>query len=173
MEFMNRTKIGFFLVTAVYLTISLAITPVCHGGGFPPKSGYVEKVFDGDTILVESGGRNYKVRLLGVDTPEVDGPYTRQEPFGPQASAMTKSLALGKRVKLVYGGKDIMDKHGRLLAYVILPDGRDLNMILIREGLAEAFHSTKYTNKKLYHKLEKEAREAGKGLWRQKAGAGK
>jgi len=139
-----------------------------HGafaGQYHPTSGMVTYVFDGDTMKVESGGIFFKVRVLGIDTPEVSGPYTRAEPFGRMASERTKALALGKRVGLEYDSKKQKDKHGRLLAYVTLPDGRDLGRLLISEGLAEAFHSTRYGRKTLYHNLESQARKARLGIW--------
>jgi len=75
-------------------------------------------VTDGDTIVVRSGsGRRYKVRLIGIDTPEVFGGV---ECGGRQASASMKRLAPpGRRVR-VYGDptQDRRDRYGRLLAYV-------------------------------------------------------
>ncbi|MDH4183655.1 MAG: thermonuclease family protein [Nitrospinota bacterium] len=130
-----------------------------------PTEAIVLKVFDGDTLLVESQEKRYKVRLLGIDTPEVDGPYTKAEPFGKAASQRTAQLALGRTVKLEYGGDSAWDRFGRLLAYVTLPDGTDLNRLLIQEGLAEAFHSTQYTRKALYHQEQAKAKQARRGIW--------
>jgi len=152
---------------AVLFAVTMALAG-WHGalaGQFLPTSGLVVYVFDGDTLKVESGGRSFKVRVLGIDTPEVGGPYTRIEPFGRMASDRTKALALGKRVRLEYGSKRYKDRFGRLLAYVTLPDGRDLGRLLITEGLAEAFRSTRYGRKKLYHQLEAQARKARLGIW--------
>jgi len=132
----------------------------------PPQSGIVTYVYDGDTIQTLLGGRKYKVRLLGIDTPETDGPYTKAEPLGEKAKARTKQLALGKKVTLEFGADSLRDKYNRLLAHVTLPDGRCLNQLLIQEGLAEAFHRGSYTRKKLYHKLEAEARKHRLGVWK-------
>jgi len=128
----------------------------------------VVNVFDGDTLLVESRGRQYKIRVLGINTPEVDGPYRKAEPFGKEASARTKELAMGKKITLEYGGQDKADKFGRLLAYVTLPDGQDLGRILISEGLAEAFHHAQYSRKRLYHDLEAKAKLSRLGMWKEK-----
>lgn len=150
---------------AILIAIAFAISPLALASSFPPKSGIVTHVFDGDTLKVKSAGKSYKVRVLGIDTPETKGPYTRQEPFGPQASARTRILALGKTVRLDYDSTKHKDRFGRLLAYVTLPDGRDLGGLLISEGLAEAFHSTSYGRKKIYHQLQEQARAARRGIW--------
>ncbi len=157
----------FFLACAVTVTF-ITGPAAAQFPSQPPQSGVVVYVYDGDTIQALLGGRKYKVRLLGIDTPETDGPYTKAEPLGEEAKARTKRLALGKKVTLEFGADSLRDKYNRLLAYVTLPDGRCLNQILIQEGLAEAFHRGAYTRKKLYHKLEAEARKHRLGIWKYK-----
>ncbi|MGK7345206.1 MAG: thermonuclease family protein [Candidatus Nitrospinota bacterium M3_3B_026] len=125
----------------------------------------VKKVFDGDTLLVLIGGREEKVRLLGIDTPETDGPYTSLEPLGEEAKERAAELALGKKVGLVYGGTTLRDKYGRLLAYVHLPDGRVLNEALLEEGLAEAYRRFSHPRKSFYVYLEWKAWVERKGIW--------
>jgi micrococcal nuclease len=56
-------------------------------------------VVDGDTLMLGTGER---VRLIGVDTPETKRPNTPVEYFGKEASAFTKRLAEGKRIRLEY-----------------------------------------------------------------------
>ncbi len=131
-------------------------------------TGFVVRVFDGDTLLVRIEGRYEKVRLVGIDTPEKDGPYTTLEPYGNEATARTMELALKKVVKLSYGGSTMRDKYKRLLAHVTLPDGRILNEILLNEGFAEAYRKFSYTNKEKYLELERRARKKCKGLWKLK-----
>ncbi len=131
-----------------------------------PEKALVVHVFDGDTILISSRGRKLKVRLLGIDAPEKEGPYTKAEPLGEEAGRRATALALRKKVTLIYGGDSLKDKHGRYLAHVILPDGRTLNEIMLEEGLAEAYRKFKYSRKKRYHKLEAKAKAACRGIWR-------
>ncbi len=94
----------------------------------------VKYVIDGDTIVIESGE---KVRMIGVDTPEIKGPYTKPEYFGEEASAFTNEML---DHETVYLEKDISetDKYGRLLRYVYLEDGVLFNRLLLEEGYAYA-----------------------------------
>jgi len=155
------------------LLLQLALSLILAACPSPPQvdeshreTGLVIHVFDGDTLLVRINNSEEKVRLLGIDTPETDGPYTKAEPLGEKASRLTKKLVFNKSVTLVYGGTSRRDKHGRLLAHVIMPDGRVLNEILLKEGMAEFFRKFRYTRKERYKKLEAEARRSCKGIWR-------
>jgi micrococcal nuclease len=128
---------------------------------------FVSKVFDGDTIVVQIGGEERTIRVLGIDTPEVDGPYTKEEPFGKKASARTKSLLENKYVRLIYEG-DKQDKYRRDLAHVLLEDGTMLSELLLREGLAERYRRYKGKYKTFFWDLEKEAEKKCIGLWAQR-----
>ncbi|MEO6121484.1 MAG: thermonuclease family protein [Acidimicrobiales bacterium] len=124
----------------------------------------VERVVDGDTIVVSGGER---VRLIGVDTPEIKDPRRPVGCFGRQASDFTASLLeQGGQVRLV-GDVEQRDRFDRLLAYVYrLPDGLFVNAELIRMGFAlpltiapNVAHSEEFVV------LAREAREQGRGLW--------
>ena len=95
-------------------------------------------VVDGDTIDVRIGGRNERVRLIGIDTPETKKPNTPIECYGPEASAFTAAiLPVGTEVRLE---RDVVgrDDYGRLLGYVHLADGTDtfVNHEIIARGYA-------------------------------------
>lgn len=152
----------------IWLVLSLA-PAAAFGQAHPsgaPRHGLVVHVFDGDTILVRSGGEKIKVRLLGIDAPEKKGPYTKNEPLGEKARRRVIELALRRKVELIYGGKSQKDRYGRYLAHVILPDGRTLNEIMLEEGLAEAYRKFRYSRKKRYRRLEAKAKAACLGIWR-------
>jgi micrococcal nuclease len=86
---------------------------------------------DGDTLWLSGIG---KVRLIGVDTPEV---YGEVECYGPRASAFVeRSVPIGSRVRYRLGVEE-RDRYGRALAYVWLGDGRFLNRLLLARGLAQ------------------------------------
>jgi micrococcal nuclease len=86
---------------------------------------------DGDTLWLSGIG---KVRLIGVDTPEVNGGV---ECYGRDASAFVKRLLpLGSRVRYALG-VDERDRYGRALAYVYTADGRFLNLLLVQRGYAQ------------------------------------
>ena len=121
----------------------------------------VERVVDGDTIVVRGVGR---VRLIGVDTPETVDPRRPVERFGQEASAFTKRLLEGKRVRLEYD-QDRTDRYGRTLAYVYLPDGTFANAEIIRRGYGHAYTRFPFKYLDRFRQLEQEARRAGRGLW--------
>jgi micrococcal nuclease len=97
----------------------------------------VTRVVDGDTIDVAIGGRDERVRLLGIDTPEIHVEGGPPECFGPEAAGHTSSLLpAGTEVRLE---RDVVgrDHYGRLLAHVYrLPDGLLVNEELLRQGFA-------------------------------------
>jgi micrococcal nuclease len=141
----------------------------------PPEPGvtsgeleFVQRVVDGDTLLLGTGER---VRLLGVNTPETVHPKKAVEAFGKEASAFTKRIVEGKLVRLEFDPvanrrTDGKDKYSRTLAYVFLQDGTHLNAEIIRQGYGFAVSSSpplKYQNE--FGRLEREAREQRRGLW--------
>ncbi len=121
----------------------------------------VKRVIDGDTIELSTGER---VRLIGVDTPETKDPRRPVQYFGEEAAAFTKRMVEGKRVRLEYDWER-KDKYGRTLAYVYLEDGTFLNAEIIRQGYGFAYTRFPFKYLEEFRKLEREAREAGRGLW--------
>ncbi len=141
----------------------------------------VADIVDGDTIHVRmADGTREKVRFLGIDTPEMepDGNNPREyapledtrclAAWGKAAKERLSSLILRKMVVLEPDCREEnRDAYGRLLVYVSLPDGTDLNALMIREGLARAYTKTRAERLQSYIALEKTAREKGTGMWGQ------
>ena len=127
----------------------------------PAEAQLVERVVDGDTIVVRGVGR---VRLIGVDTPETVDPRRPVEFFGREASAFTKRLLEGQWVRLEYD-RERTDRYGRTLAYVHLRDGTFANAEIIRRGYGHAYTRFPFRHLDRFRRLEREAREAGRGLW--------
>jgi len=124
----------------------------------------VVRVIDGDTITVAMDGVEYRVRYIGINTPETVDPRKPVECYGREASQRNRELVEGQTVELE---KDVSetDSFGRLLRYVWL-NGDMVNAILVREGYALASTyppDVKY--QELFLDLEREAREAERGLW--------
>lgn len=97
----------------------------------------IHKFVDGDTFWVMvNPGKPEKIRLIGVDTPEVkwEG-LTKEQPGGKEASEYVKNLLKGKKVLLEYDVQKY-DPYGRTLAYVYLEDSTFLNAHLLEVGLA-------------------------------------
>ena len=111
-----------------------------------PAGVLVVSVVDGDTFDISPAVRGMdRVRMIGVDTPEV---YGGTEPCGPEASEYTTRHLEGRRVTLGVG-EDPKDPYGRLLAWVWL-DGQMFNKMLVLAGLAEAVSyppNTRYDQK--------------------------
>jgi endonuclease YncB( thermonuclease family) len=121
----------------------------------------VTRIVDGDTLIARvSVRRSERVRLIGIDTPEVDRCYAAQ------ATLTARKLALNRRVKL-QGDRtqSRRDRFGRLLAYVLLPSGRDLGRELIRSGRGVVFvFSRPFAKLASYRAAEAAARSARLGL---------
>lgn len=127
--------------------------------------GVVERVVDGDTIHVRLGARVEKVRYIGINTPEVHHPTKGEEPGGREATEVNRRLVEGKRVRLELDVRE-RDRYGRLLAYVWVGDVM-VNAELVRLGYAQVMTippNVRYQETLL--KLQREARDAGRGLWR-------
>ena len=132
---------------------------------FEPIDATVVRVIDGDTIRVRVQGKEYTVRLIGVDTPETVHPTKTVQHFGAEASAYTKAALEAKTVTLEADPTgDTKDRYGRLLRYVHL-DGENFNGRLIREGYGHAIRRFRYSLKAQFIQLEDTARKAGRGLW--------
>jgi micrococcal nuclease len=133
-----------------------------------PLEGTVTRIVDGDTIHVELGGRIEKVRYIGVNTPEVHHPRKGEEPGGRAAAAVNRRLVSGRRVRLELDAQ-ARDRHGRLLAYVWVADTM-VNAELVRRGYAQVMTvPPNVRHQSLFLKLQREAREAGRGLWAETA----
>lgn len=124
----------------------------------------VERVVDGDTLLLENRAR---VRLIGVDAPESVKPNSPVEPFGPEAAEFTRQwiAAAGGQVTLEFD-REPKDRYDRYLAYVWV-DRRMLNEEILRAGLATALTQYPYSEdlKLRFLAAQSEAQAAGRGIW--------
>jgi micrococcal nuclease len=112
-------------------------------------------ISDGDAITVLNNKTPIKIRLNGIDAPE------KTQDFGSKAKQFVSSLAYKKEVTVIEFSKD---KYRRLIADIILPDGRNLNHELVRNGYAWWYR--KFVPKDMVLKqLESEARSKKIGLW--------
>jgi micrococcal nuclease len=125
-------------------------------------------VVDGDTILLDGDER---VRLIGVDTPELHRPNTPVQFYAREASAFTRRLVEHRRVRLEFDrthpsdGYPRRDKYGRTLAYVYLGDGTFVNLEIVRRGYGFAYTRFPFRYLDEFRAAERAARESGAGLW--------
>ena len=173
-------KIGRFKSKDLAIILAVAVIAGLVGYFLPHRLGpaswprlsgqtyKVAEVIDGDTIRVEVGGKVETIRLLGINTPEVENPYRHQECFGPEASKETKKLLTGKRVYLLPDpASPNRGRYNRLLRYVFLPDGEFINADLIKGGYAfeYIYDHQPIQFKNYFNFLEEEARRKRLGLW--------
>ncbi|MBF0189275.1 MAG: thermonuclease family protein [Magnetococcales bacterium] len=130
----------------------------------------VKRVIDGDTFLVD---RNLRIRVLGIDTPELGRNGLADDPYAAEAMRRTRDLIDGRSVTLVFDQQG-MDDYGRILAYVKLIDGRDLGEILLDEGLAMTYvRSPNLSRVEEYLAREERSRQQGMGIWSLNGAAGR
>ena len=130
-----------------------------------PAEARVQRVIDGDTLIVRYQGENRTVRLIGVDPPESVHPTQPVEHFGLEASDFARSRLDGKTVQLVRDRTgDTVDAYGRLLRLVYLDD-ENFNATLIREDYGHAIRDFDYSMRREFIVLENQARIQRRGLW--------
>ncbi|MDI2098512.1 thermonuclease family protein [Ruicaihuangia caeni] len=158
------------LVLAVFAASQLLGIGTGDAGSPEPPVGTteytVEHVHDGDTLFVRADdGSDIKVRLIGVDTPELEGSEPA-ECFAAEArDDLRRLLPDGSSVRAL-AGVDRIDPYGRALLYLWNSDGDFVNLELVREGAAEAVRIG--ANDAYWPELsaaEAKAREARAGRW--------
>ncbi len=135
---------------------------------FQDKNFYeVIKVIDGDTIDVSIDGKIQRVRVIGINTPEVVDPRKQVECFGKEASEKARQLLEGKKIRLEKDEtQGNTDKYGRLLRYIFLEDNTDFGLTMIKEGYAyEYTYHIPYKYQQQYKQDQIEAQKNKKGLW--------
>ncbi len=147
-----------------YFTSLPALTaPACPGVDYDETS-QVKYVVDGDTLHLKDGR---KIRLIGINAPEVTHGNKTAEPFAAEASAMLKQIFRNRSsLSLVYG-EEKHDRYDRLLAHVFTANGKNVQSVLLKQGYARAIAfppNTRFAN--CYLQQERAARCDKKGLWK-------
>jgi micrococcal nuclease len=134
---------ALLVVVAIVIARQVAVpsNPTTSEGPVSAGRAVVVKVADGDTVTVRMDGYEGPVRIIGIDTPEIERPGKPGGCYGEQATAATRAWVLGRTVKLV-PGREQRDRYGRLLATITPEDGpiagRDLSRVLALSGFARA-----------------------------------
>ena len=136
---------------------------------FDHKQFVVTHVADGDTLTVRppGGGEETRVRLIGIDAPELnsrDG--GRPDHWAADARDYLRRRADDKHVTLRLEQTDTRDRYRRLLAYVYVGDSHNLNLDLVRDGHAYADRRFPHSMRAQFERAESEARRAKRGLWK-------
>jgi len=121
----------------------------------------VRAVVDGDTIDVAGVGR---VRLLGIDAPEVGHGLATSAPFAEEAKERLTGLLWHRWVRLEQDAEKV-DVYNRHLAYVMTEDGQFVNALLVREGLARVSARGGIARLDELKRAERAAQDARRGIW--------
>jgi micrococcal nuclease len=143
-----------FILLIVLATLGLSLAPVSHHK--------VKFVYDGDTILLNSGEH---VRYLGINAPEIDHEAGKSEFMAYSARNLNRKLVAGDRVRLEHD-REKSDQYGRLLAYVFSENGNMINALLVRKGLAHVmFKNRNLKYRDLLLDCQRKAMEERLGIW--------
>lgn len=119
-----------------------------------PQQGKIIGITDGDTMEMLIEGKTYKIRLAHIDAPE------KKQAYGAKAKQQLSDICFGKTATMTV--TDI-DRYNRNVAVVTLKDGTNVNKEMVKSGFAWWYYE--YSKDADYQKLEKEARNAKRGLW--------
>lgn len=168
-----RRRHGFSLI--IGLVVLLIVIGQQHDwfgsatkGVVTPQPGLyaIDHFVDGDTIAVNMNGKVENIRFVGVDTPETHKPNTPVQCYGSAAAAYTKNRIGSDRVRLVSDSLSTnRDRYNRLLRYVYLTDGTDLNEALIQNGYGFYYPYFPFSKSAQFSSDEQTAIATKKGLW--------
>ena len=128
----------------------------------PPQAALVVQIVDGDTLVLAGGA---KVRVLGIDAPEMERDGRPADFLAHKAKAALGDLTLNRTISLTYD-RLRYDHYGRLLAYLWLPDHTLVNAELVRQGLARVYFITPNLRyQKVLLTAQQEAIGAQRGVW--------
>ena len=155
--------VGAFVLVAALLGRAYPPDPErSRAAAGPPAgaTGRITRVIDGDTFEIATVCRRYRVRLKGVDAPELGGRD------GDDARQWAAARLAGRAVTWSAVG---VDTYGRFLGDVHLEDGTFVNAEVIRQGQARANTAFPFENLELFQGIEQEARSAERGIWGRRA----
>lgn len=167
----GRAAVAHLGIACGLIAAATSCTPSSPTADATPAavSATVLRAVDGDTLDVRDDTRGrLRVRLLGIDSPELHKPGWSVGCWGPEAARFAADTLTGQRIALVTDpGQDSHDRYGRTLAYVELADGRDFAVTAVAAGMARPYvYGGKPVSR--YPEImaaEEQARAAGRGLW--------
>jgi micrococcal nuclease len=162
MTLLSRHKQGgrsaFLGLSVAVLIVVLQTTSAARE---PPAWRTITRVVDGDTLVLNG---NEKVRLIGVNTPEMSDDRPEVRELALRAKYFLQRLAQSKKVRLEYDYQH-KDRYGRTLAYLYLEDGTFVNAEIVKSGYGYAFTKYPFKYMERFRMYERAAREAKLGLW--------
>ena len=149
------------LIAVAAAAVAVIQTPTVNGRVTRSAPVLVRAVIDGDTIDVATVGR---VRLLGIDAPELGRGFDTAAPFGREARERLTAMILHRWVRLEREGAAV-DAYDRHLAYVMTEDGLFVNAVLVSEGLARISARVPLMRLPELQRAEAEAQALRRGMW--------
>lgn len=165
----SRRAFSAAILAAVSGVFSVPGCSVITKADIPKPTAEVLRSIDGDTIdVLDLDRRHIRVRIIGIDSPELHKPKFTKACFSEEASEYAHATLDGQKVALEYDPDgDRTDRYGRTLAFVILADGRNFSVESARGGYSHAYvyahKPSKYAAQ--IAAAEQEAKDAGRGLW--------
>lgn len=156
------------LAASVLVSGIVTFAPSTRKVELPAQPGFykVSHVHDGDTISVRMDGRDEKVRMIGVDTPETIKPNSPVECYGVAASNYLKGLLTNSSVRLEADPiNQNRDRYDRLLRYVYTPDNMLVNKAIIEQGYGFAYLSFPFSKAEEFRLAQVDARSQNRGVW--------
>ena len=157
-------RMAVCLCLLCFTNLPVFADPACSEEHFS-ETARVRYIYDGDTVHLDDGR---KVRLIGINTPELAHDNKPAELFAKQSkNLLNKLFSSDKTIKLIHGVEK-KDHYGRLLAHGFLADGQNIQAELLKQGFARAIAippNTRLSN--CYFELEHKARCSKSGLWQQ------
>jgi endonuclease YncB( thermonuclease family) len=152
------TSIPTLALLAALATGQAPTIPTKDFAGQEPEK--VEFIVDGDTLFVSGDWGPYRVRLLGLDTPESGSP------LGDEATRFLEHLLLGEHVYVETDRKNETGASGGGWAYLYrAPDGLFVNLEIVRQGYGKVYRKAPFEHRALFDHFESAARDAEKGVW--------
>ncbi len=166
------------LIAAVIFIALFTVAALDRAGVFSPASieftelsgreVVVERVVDGDTLVLdlvdEHTSKPMRVRLWGIDAPEMARDGAPAEPFAIEARDALASMVEGRTVTIVLEPDEARDRYERVLAHIIADDD-SVAASLVERGLAESVERWRHRDTERFEALELSARRARRGIW--------
>ncbi len=127
---------------------------------------YLQYIYDGDTLKLKDGR---KIRLIGINTPEIGRKGKKSQAYAQKAKKELRHLLSSSTSLYLVYDEDKKDKYQRILAYLYLQDGTDVQGFLLSAGLAMSIVVLPNDrNLNCYRELEAKAKNKKIGIWQQK-----
>lgn len=155
----DRGGMRRLVFAALAVMVAVVLASPCPAGDWVR----VKWIPDGDTIVLEDGRH---VRYVGIDAPEIDHDDETATPMGVAARRLNRQLVDDQRLQLEFD-RELKDRYGRTLAYVVRSDGVCVNTAIVEAGWAWVlYRRPNISRNRALVAAQRRAMTQGKGIWR-------